>query len=197
MPLEPADVQLYLSVMRAAAERVRHPTTFDVIALGATRAWNATLDAAAREHAKLPAPLDEAILERSANLTGHMTDLQIVGEHGIDLSRYQRIRNTIEAIIPLHPDALSCAPGASCKVDISSYPDEAKHRQTDETAARDRRLLRPHANEILALETTVRTGGLDDSNQSSGSGRAPRVPTTARGSSAAHASTAGTAHGHG
>lgn len=44
-PLSPDDIQLYLRVMRAAAERVRHPTAADRAALQHKRQWNTSTDA--------------------------------------------------------------------------------------------------------------------------------------------------------
>src|SRR5690348_4225677 len=154
--LRPDDVQLYLSVMRAAAARARHPTKRDLDAIHATEAWSTTVDAASRTQAHPPAPLDEAMIERSSNLTGQMADVQVASERGIDLARYQGIRDTIEAIAaPPRVEAGACVRGgcthvAAASTAVQEDPDAAI------TIAHDRRLLAPRLAEIRELQATVR-----------------------------------------
>jgi hypothetical protein len=168
---------------------VRHPTALDVTATGATQAWNAAVDAAARTHARLPAPLDETVLERSANLTGHMTDVQVAGERGIDVARYESIRDTIEIIITLHPDEAPCTNGAVCNVNAPASADDASRRQRAATLARDRRLLQPYAQEILALQAIVRdpTANATPRTSAPTATRKTSVLSTTRKSSSPHA----------
>jgi hypothetical protein len=182
VPLQTADVQLYLAVMREAAARVRHPDALDVTAIDATQAWSAALDAAARTHAPLPAPLDETILERSANLTGHMTDVQVAGERGIDVARYEWIRDTIERIVVMHPVGTPCTGDAACNTRIPSPGDNTHPQQLAAADARDRRLLQPHAKEIRALETIVRTAPADDAHTPSATRTTPVASTTRKSS---------------
>ena len=156
VPLRPGDVQLYLSVMRAAAERALHPTKKDLDAIHATEAWSTTVDAASRTQAHPPAPLDEAMIERSSNLTGQMADVQVASERGLDLARYQGIRDTIEAIsAPPRVEAGACVRDgcshvAAASTAVQEDPDAAI------TIAHDRRLLAPRLAEIRELQATVR-----------------------------------------
>lgn len=142
LALHRADVQLYLGVMRSAAERVRHPSAADLASVHATDAWSAQMDAAARQHTRPPAPLAEATLERSANLSGHMADIEIASERGVDLAHYQRIRDTIETIAAWSPSG--------------SGNTASPQPETASVITRDRRLLAPDLPEIRALEAVVR-----------------------------------------
>lgn len=152
VPLRADDIQLYLSVMRAAAERTRHPTKRDMDAIQTTKAWSAIVDSASRKQASPPAPLDEAMIERSSNLTGQMADVQVASERGIDLARYQEIRDTIEAIAaPPRAEAGTCV-RAGCRSSRTAGGSEAQAL----TLARDRRLLEPRLAEIRALQAIVR-----------------------------------------
>jgi hypothetical protein len=158
VPLGPEDVQLYLSVMRVAAERARHPTKKDLDAIHATESWSTTVDAASRTQAHPPAPLDEAMIERSSNLTGQMADVQVASERGIDLARYQGIRGTIEAIAaPPRIEAGACVrDGCSRAAAASPTAQEEDPDAAAVTIARDRRLLAPRLAEIRALQAIVR-----------------------------------------
>lgn len=157
VPLRPDDVQLYLSVMRAAAGRARHPTKKDLDAIHATENWSTTVDAASRTQAHPPAPLDEAMIERSSNLTGQMADVQVASERGIDLARYEGIRDTIEAIAaPPRVEAGACARGDCSRAAGASPSVQDDPAATAVTIARDRRLLGPRLAEIRALQAIVR-----------------------------------------
>lgn len=157
VPLRPDDVQLYLSVMRAAAERTRHPTKKDMDAIHATEAWSTTVDVASRTQVHPPAPLDEAMIERSSNLTGQMADVQVASERGIDLARYQGIRDTIEAIAgPPRIDAGACVRGDCSRAAGAPPSVQDDPAAAAATVARDRRLLAPSLGEIRALQAIVR-----------------------------------------
>lgn len=155
--LRPEDVQLYLSVMRAAAERARHPTKKDMDAIHATETWSETVDVASRTQAHPPAPLDEAMIERSSNLTGQMADVQVASERGIDLARYQGIRDTIEAIAaPPQVEAGACIRGDCRSPGATPAGRDDPEDAVAITIARDRRLLAPRLAEIRELQAIVR-----------------------------------------
>lgn len=159
VPLRAEDLRLYLGVMRSAAQRVRHPTTQDIQAVRVTEAWSVVMDTASAMHAPLPAPLDEATLERSSNLTGHMADLQVASERGIDLGRYQWIRGTIEAIVVPSSKAAQdgCGGDNDCSaIDPTARPGLPHDRKALALATlRDRRLISPDLAEIRSLESIV------------------------------------------
>lgn len=156
VPLRPDDVQLYLSVMRAAADRARHPTKKDLDAIHATETWSTTVDVASRTQAHPPAPLDEALIERSSNLTGQMADVQVASERGIDLAHYQGIRDTIEAIAaPPRVEGGACVRG-DCSRAAAAPGVQEDPNTVAVTIARDRRLLAPRLGEIRALQAIVR-----------------------------------------
>lgn len=58
MPLSPDDIQLYLTVMRAAAERVRHPTPEDLAAIQQVKTHDAAEAAATKANATNQAARD-------------------------------------------------------------------------------------------------------------------------------------------
>lgn len=157
VPLRAGDVQLYLTVMRAAAERARHPTKKDLDAIQATETWSAVVDSASRTQARPPAPLDEAMIERSSNLTGQMADVQVASERGIDLARYQEIRDTIESIAtPPRVEDGACV-WDGCAGASAATPNARGYREVlATTLARDRRLLAPRLAEIRSLQAIVR-----------------------------------------
>lgn len=157
VPLRAEDLRLYLGVMRTAAQRVRHPTMQDIQAVRVTEAWSTVMDTASAMHAPLPAPLDEATLERSSNLTGHMADLQVASESGIDLGRYQWIRGTIEAIVVPSKAAQDGCGGDDCSAfDAAARPGLPHDRKALALAtSRDRRLISPDLAEIRSLENIV------------------------------------------
>lgn len=144
--LDQADVQTYLAVMRVAAIRAQHPDALDIKAEQAVAHWSAAVDSATQRHAAPPAPLDEATLERSANLAAHLLDVEVASERGIDLSRYRQIRLTIAGIAaePAASQGFDACRAHAC-VDASAA----------RTLARDRRLLAPSLAEVRTLEARV------------------------------------------
>lgn len=157
------DLRLYLDVMRAAAERVRHPPIADATAVRAAQAWSVRMDAASALHAIPPAPLGEATLERAANLEGHMADVQVASERGIDIARYRWIRDTIEAIATQPPTGAvaSCDRDGACTATGAAIPAAQVVSREALTSAtvRNRRLVSADRAEIRSLAAVVRAGG--------------------------------------
>lgn len=152
-PLSAADVQLYLTVMRAAAERVRHPTADDFAAQKRAQAWQTAI---ANAHGSVVAPTDAdlAANDRVLMLNSGQTDILIVLERHLDEDRYSRIADDIEEALPTPGTAVLGCPRGDC-TDASPVP-AAQDRLYDAAVVRNRKLLAPYRTEINSLETVVR-----------------------------------------
>ena len=149
-PRSTADVQLYLTVMRAAAERVRHPTADD---FAAQKRWQTVI---ANAHGSVVAPTDADLAadDRVLMLNSGQTDILIVRERHLDEDRYSRIVDDIEEALPTPGTAVPGCPRGDC-TDVSPVP-TAQDRLYAAAVARNRELLAPYRTEINSLETVVR-----------------------------------------
>jgi hypothetical protein len=143
-PLTEADIDLYLDIMKAAADRVTNATGQDRAALDLLRQVNSGKTTGALT------PDQAALLAHAAQLT--QVDEDIAAQRGVK-SRYDAIRGVIEGLV----GTMACA---SCSGDGGAQAASAAQQQ--EWAAEqavmqtDQKLLQPHSAEIVSLQKQVR-----------------------------------------
>ena len=143
-PLTEADIDLYLDIMKAAADRVTNATGQDRAALDLLRQVNSGKTTGALT------PDQAALLAHAAQLA--QVDEDIAAQRGVK-SRYAAISGVIEGLV----GTLACA---SCSGDGGAQAASAAQQQ--EWAAEqavmqtDQKLLQPHSAEIVSLQKQVR-----------------------------------------
>lgn len=149
VPLTQADVQLYLDVMRAAAERLRHPSAADLAAPKLAKAAAAKMQ---QGHPERVTTAEDQAIDLAGTLQGHADDL-IVADRHIDAERYSHIVDRVEdAVVPPQFDI-----GADGGEPLSTpYVPTARDRAVAATRAANIKLLAPHRKEIRALQSVVR-----------------------------------------
>lgn len=146
-PLTKDDVDLYLKVMRAAAERVKAPPPGDTATLDAAKKILAT-----RATGRVPTH-DEVLTLQQANLLALSMDQIVAMEMKIDGRTYRGIAEAIEAIVP-NPD-------------LGSPPEDAKssgagrtltpiEKRLSDVNAANKQFLAPYDEEIQKLIAVVR-----------------------------------------
>ena len=142
-PLTPADVDLYIDVMTAAANYVKNPSAND----------RAAMDFAAQVTAgkvtTAISPAQAQMLARTAVLAQY--DMEIAKQRGIS-ARYEAIRGEVEGLVGM----MACP---TCGGDGGTTP--VSQSQGDLTARQsaqkiDLSLLQPHSAEITSLQKQVR-----------------------------------------
>jgi hypothetical protein len=146
-PLTPKDVELYLKVMRAAAERVKNPTPEDQTALA-----DAKKILAGRSSGRIPTPNDVKTLER-ANLVAISMDQIVAEEMKLDARTYRGIVEAIEAVVP-NP-ALGPAPGDGA-TPVPDQPLTPLEKRLKIVNAENEKFLTPYREEIQKLIAIVR-----------------------------------------
>jgi hypothetical protein len=132
------DVNAYLEVMRATAERVKNPMPNDL----------ATIDAFSRIPNARTAQADQLsddqkdTIMRAIRLTGALDEIVAEQRH-VDMGRYRDAKDAIESILPPPDDD---HPGASAELT------EPEKKALDSTRAK---ALAPDAQEIRELQTTI------------------------------------------
>jgi hypothetical protein len=146
-PLTKEDVELYLKVMRAAAERVKNPAPADQAALvGAKR----ILAGSASE--RVPTREDAKTLER-ANLVAVSMDQIVAEEMKLDGRAYRGLVEAIEAVVPNPSSGAATSQGGTPAPDHTPTPLEM--RLSDVNAANEK-FLAPRREEIQKLIAVVR-----------------------------------------
>ena len=146
-PLTKDDVELYLKVTRAAAERVKSPAPADKAALEGAKKILA--DSAS---GRLPTQDDVKTLER-ANLVALSMDQIVADEMKIDLPKYRGIAEAVESALP-NP-ALAATPGRGGQPVSNRAPTPLEERLTGVNAANEK-FLAPYQSEIQKLLPVVR-----------------------------------------
>jgi hypothetical protein len=145
-PLTREDVELYLKVMRAAAERVENPLASDQAALdGAKRIL------AGRAWGRVPTPEDVKTLEL-ATLVALYMDQIVAEEMKLDGRTYRGIVEAVEAVMP--SPALAVASGASAPA--SGTPRTPIEARLNAVNAVNLKFLMPYREEIQKLIAVVR-----------------------------------------
>ncbi|MGB6431629.1 MAG: hypothetical protein WBF06_13670 [Candidatus Acidiferrales bacterium] len=143
-PLTEADIDLYLDVMKAAADQITHETGRDRAALNLIRQVN---------DGKLTGvltPEQSGLLRRGVEL--RQLDDQIAVQRG-EQKHYEAIRDVIEGLI----GPASCG-GCSADGGVEGASAEQEKEWADEEAVQheDLKLLEPHRADIVALQKQVR-----------------------------------------
>jgi hypothetical protein len=146
-PLAKEDVELYLKVMRAAAERVNNPTQADQIAINGAKKILA--DSAS---GRVPTHDEVKILER-ANLVAIAMDQIVAEEMKLDGRTYRGIVEAVESVVP--NSASGAAPGDGGEPTPDHAPTPLEKRLNDVNAANEK-FLAPRRGEIQQLISVVR-----------------------------------------
>jgi hypothetical protein len=146
-PLTKEDIELYLKVMRAAAERVKNPLAEDKSALDGARK---ILAASAAGHT--PTRDDVKTLER-ANLVAISMDQIIADQMKLDGRTYRGIAEAVETAVSNAALGVTSHNGALPSPDDASTPLEK--RLSDAHAANEKFLM-PYREEIQKLTAIVR-----------------------------------------
>lgn len=145
-PLTKQDVELYLKVMRAAAQRVKSRLPEDVAVLdGAKKIL------AAGAAGQFPNPDGVKTLDR-ANLIALSMDQIVADEMKLDARTYRGIAEAVESALP-NPFAEKSAAGAVATPDHAPTPLEKRLQEVDEA---NQKFLPPYQEEIESLMKVVR-----------------------------------------
>jgi hypothetical protein len=147
-PLTKDDVELYLKVMRAAADRVKNPAPGDKAAIDGAKK---ILTASAAGH--LPTSADVKTLER-ANLVAISMDQIVAEEMKLDGRTYRGIAEAVESVVP--NSALGAAAGDGGAPGPANAPTSLEKRISDVNAANGNFLV-PYREEIQKLIAVVRS----------------------------------------
>lgn len=146
-PLTKDDVELYLKVMRAAAERVKSPSLADRAALeGASKIL------ARSDSRHVPTQDDVKTLER-ANLVALSMDQIVAGEMKLDGRTYRGIAEAVESAV--QNPALAVTSGKSGKQAREIAPTPLQERLSSVNATNEK-FLAPYRSEIQKLLAVVR-----------------------------------------
>jgi hypothetical protein len=149
VPLTTDDVQLYLDVMRAAAERLRHPPAADLAARELAKQAEAKMQ---QGHPEQVTSAELEAIDTTGDLQGH-ADRLVVAERHIDNQRYERIVDRVEdAVVPPQFDFT----GDGDPGDGHPYVPTAHDRAVAAAHDANVKFLAPHRDEIRALQTVVR-----------------------------------------
>jgi hypothetical protein len=146
-PLTGNDVDLYLKIMRAAAERVKNPAPADKAAIE-----NAKEILAAGASGRVPTPDDVRTLER-ANLVAISMDQVVAEEMKVDGRRYRGIAEAVESVISNPAQGVASGGNAAPAPDHAPTPLE---KRLSEVNASNAKFLAPHREEIQNLIAIVR-----------------------------------------
>ncbi len=143
-PLTPSDVELYLKVMRAAAERVRNPNSEDTQTLAQARQIMA-----AAANGRVPSSADASTLQHASQICLAMDQI-VVRELRVDPANYTAIADAIEAVIP------SPFPSTPQNKSTELPPRSPMERHLAEVDAANQAFLVPYRDEIQSLLAVVR-----------------------------------------
>ena len=146
-PLTKDDVELYLNVMRAAAERVKSPTPADKLALEGARKI-----LAGSASGRVPTQDDVKTLER-ANLVALSMDQIIADEMKIDGQKYRGIAEAVESAVQNQVTQVTSGKGGQPVPDHAPTPLE---EQLSSANTANKKFLAPYHGEIEKLLPVVR-----------------------------------------
>ncbi|MGH9679655.1 MAG: hypothetical protein ACRD4Y_06865, partial [Candidatus Acidiferrales bacterium] len=145
-PLTKKDVELYLKVMRAAADRVKDPHPEDLAVLKA--ASKILAESAA---GRLPTRDDVMTLER-ANLVAVSMDQIVAQDMKLDGRTYRGIAEAVAVVIPYPSTPNLSDAGAQPP---SEDPPSPLEKRLSEVNAANKKFLAPYRDEIQALMAVV------------------------------------------
>jgi hypothetical protein len=146
-PLTKDDIEMYLKVMRAAAERVKSPSSADRAALeGASK----ILARSASRH--VPTQEDVKTLER-ANLVALSMDQIVADEMKLDGRTYRGISEAVESAVQNPALAVTSGKGGRQAPELAPTPLQARLSSVN---AANEKFLAPYRSEIQKLLPVVR-----------------------------------------
>jgi hypothetical protein len=170
LALAPADIALYLQVMHATAQRLRHPTAADRATAERAEAAQArqrkAYDEFAASHANGVVPTQEEIASLKASdpnpaerqamartTTLHLRpDILVARELGVDERRYSLIRDTIERIVPPQDeDADEDERSRRSEAEMPPRTPDEQELMEQKIGERNAAALKPHRAEIRKL----------------------------------------------
>jgi hypothetical protein len=146
-PLTRDDVDLYLKVMRAAADRVKNRAAADQATLQDAKKILATGEAG-----RAPAPDGVKTLAR-ANLLALSMDQVVAEEMKLDARTYRGVAEAVESVIPNPFAGKPAGEGATAAPDHPLTPLEKK---LSDVNAANAKFLAPYREEIQSLISVVR-----------------------------------------
>lgn len=149
-PLTKDDVDLYLKVMRAAAERVKNPKPADQAALDGARKI-----IAARTTGRVPTPDDVKTLAL-ANLVAISIDQIVAEEMKVDGRSYRGIAEAVEAVVPNPVVAGAAASQSAAAGTATDHVRTPLEKRLGEVDAANEKFLAQYRAEIQALVAVVR-----------------------------------------
>jgi hypothetical protein len=146
-PLTSEDVELYLKVMRAAAERVKNPTPADKTAIeGASKIL------AGSASGRVPTQDDVKTLAR-ANLVALLMDQIVADEMNIDAKKYRGIAEAVESAAPNPALGVTSARGMP---PVPNHPATPLQDRLSSAKTANEKFLAPYRTEIQKLLPIVR-----------------------------------------
>ena len=150
-PLTKDDVELYLKVMRVAAQRVQNPVLGDKAAIdGAKKIL------AGSASGRVPTPNDVKTLER-ANLVAVSMDQIVAEDMKLDGRMYRGVAEAIESVVPcayLTPGPADR--GVLERTLLPAQPPTTLEKRLSDVNATNEKFLAPYRDEIQKLIAVVR-----------------------------------------
>ena len=148
-PITRDDIDLYLKVMRAAADRVKNPLPADQAALDGARKI-----LAARTTGRVPTPDDVKTLAL-ANLVAISMDQIVAEEMKLDGRSYRGIAEAVEAVFP-NPAVAGTSNGGAPAATSPAHALTPLEKRLNEVNATNEKFLAPYRSEIQSLIAVVR-----------------------------------------
>jgi hypothetical protein len=142
-PMTQADVDLYISVMQAAADYIKNPSASDKAAMEFAK------QVSKGNAPSTVSPEQAQMLARAATLAQY--DMEIANQRGIS-KRYEAIRGTVEGLVGM--TACPTCSGDGGGPATQQQKDQAA--QADAAHKADLVLLQPHSDEIVTLQKQIR-----------------------------------------
>jgi hypothetical protein len=149
-PLTKNDLELYLKVMRTAAERVKHPTPADQAALDGARKI-----LAGGASGRVPTPDGVKTLER-ANLVAIAMDQIVAEELKLDGRTYRGIAEAVESVIPNPALGTESGNGGVRAAQAAGQEPTPLEKRLNEVNNANLKFLTPFREEIQKLISVVR-----------------------------------------
>lgn len=140
-PLGKADIELYLEVMRAAADRVQHPTAADLEAIRQQQAFESNADAVASANAPAEATAEAQQQRLQAEVEAAMKAGELDKARALVMQQAKLAQNTAHAPAAVQmPDA-----------DSFQRATDLTHGHADRVIVRERKLDEDHWDNLVDL----------------------------------------------
>jgi hypothetical protein len=168
VPLKPADLQFYLTIMRASVARYEHPTAQDLADLAEDKRLTAiemadsqkmildlkagNKERAIHEDVFKPTPQQSAVMRRGDDLRDGHIPRTLAGNAGMGSDQWDKLRRTIDETIDGPQGYGSADEGAAPKLSAAA---SARAAKITRALAANRALIWPSAAEIKRLKDQV------------------------------------------